>query len=455
MRMTMRTVLPTALLGALLAGCGGGSSETSAPILGFASSERGPLPGMRFVKIKAGSFMMGSSNEEIAYWQAHPPVEELAFLKVTPADWRTWVAVEGPQHEVRVSTFQLMTTEVTQAQWQALMGDNPSFNKGGDLPVEQVSWQDVQGFLAEINRRDSSFHYRLPTEAEWEYACRAGSTGSWSCGNDEESLKDIAWFWRTSGDVVLGGNWDVGRIRSNNPRTHPVGAKSPNAWGLYDMHGNVWEWCADWYGPYAAEAQRDPTGPYSGSRRVGRGGGCANAAANLRAAAATALSRATAPMPWVSVSAGPLTLSSLTLLPFAAMGGVVDRAPPARAKPGRGGARSTARVDRMELFLGVTCDRAHHHDSLRPGTRDFSRGGVESLLRGSPRAAQTAGVFLAPGACLVDGVVGSRGGRTGSIDSGRAECGPSRYFETVARVAHAGRGQGGSARLRGVDQPGA
>ncbi|MDP2361024.1 MAG: formylglycine-generating enzyme family protein [bacterium] len=280
----MRTVLPTALLGALLAGCGGGSSETSAPILGFASSERGPLPGMRFVKIKAGSFMMGSSNEEIAYWQAHPPVEELAFLKVTPADWRTWVAVEGPQHEVRVSTFQLMTTEVTQAQWQALMGDNPSFNKGGDLPVEQVSWQDVQGFLAEINRRDSSFHYRLPTEAEWEYACRAGSTGSWSCGNDEESLKDIAWYWRTSGDVVLGGNWDVGRIRSNNPRTHPVGAKSPNAWGLYDMHGNVWEWCADWYGPYAAEAQRDPTGPYSGSRRVYRGGDAASGAAGLRAA---------------------------------------------------------------------------------------------------------------------------------------------------------------------------
>jgi len=159
-----------------------------------------------------------------------------------------------PVHWVTISRpFYLQTTEVTQGQWRAVMGENPSyFQKGDDYPVEQVSWDDVQIFLKRLNTRDPGKRYRLPTEAEWEYACRAGTTGE-----RYGELDAIAWYGENSGNT-----------------THPVGKKEPNAWGLYDMLGNVWEWCADLYGKnyYQALPGMDPQGSTSGLDRVLRGG---------------------------------------------------------------------------------------------------------------------------------------------------------------------------------------
>lgn len=153
---------------------------------------------------------------------------------------------EWPPHEVTLTKgFWLAQTEVTQAQWGAVMGNNPSRHKGDDLPVENVSWNDCQEFCQKLGMS-------LPTEAQWEYACRAGSTGDFAgTGN----LDDMGWYWSNSGG-----------------KSHPVKQKRPNAWGLYDMHGNVQEWCRDWYGDYPQEAVTDPQGAVSGSYRVRRGG---------------------------------------------------------------------------------------------------------------------------------------------------------------------------------------
>jgi len=173
---------------------------------------------------------------------------------------------EQPVHGVTLTkAFDLQTTEVTQGQWKAVMGDNPShFTKGDDYPVEKVSWHDAQAFLKKLNTMDPGKNYRLLTEAEWEYACRAGTTGE-----RYGELDAIAWYDKNSGG-----------------RTHPVGQKQPNAWGLYDMLGNVWEWCADWYGEnyYANSPSTDPRGPSSGSYRVLRGGSWYNSAFYTRSA---------------------------------------------------------------------------------------------------------------------------------------------------------------------------
>ncbi len=175
------------------------------------------------VLIRPGKFLMGSENGD---------------------------SDEKPVHEVTISrSFYLGKYEVTQAQWEAVMGSNPSCFKGATLPVEQVSWEDCQKFIEKINSKGVGT-FRLPTEAEWEYACRAGTTGGYA-GN----LDEMAWYDKNSGDM-----------------THPVGTKKANPWGLYDMHGNVWEWCQDWYGPYPGSAVQDPKGAAGGSYRVARGG---------------------------------------------------------------------------------------------------------------------------------------------------------------------------------------
>jgi formylglycine-generating enzyme required for sulfatase activity len=192
-----------------------------------------PIFNARFVLIPAGTFMMGS------------PPDKLKRV------------YDQTLHQVTISKpFYMQTTEVTQGQWKKVMGENPSRFKGNDnLPVEQVSWNDVQDFIGRLNRQERTVKYRLPTEAEWEYACRAGSTTAYCFGDNPGDLGEYTWYKDNSED-----------------RTHPVGQKKPNAWGLYDMHGNVCEWVKDWYGDYPLGSVTDPEGPSSGSHRVYRGG---------------------------------------------------------------------------------------------------------------------------------------------------------------------------------------
>ncbi len=193
---------------------------------------------MEFVRIPAGSFLMGSdsgsSDDE-----------------------------EKPTHKVTISKpFEIQTTEITQAQWQSVMGttirqhcdkvkhDGVVRGEGDNYPMYYVSWDDCQAFIRKLNEKDRGKNYRLPTEAEWEYACRAGTTGD-CYGN----INDIAWYLKNSHSLI-----------------YPVGQKQPNAWGLYDMLGNECEWCSDWYGKFSKGSEIDPKGPSTGSGRVIRGG---------------------------------------------------------------------------------------------------------------------------------------------------------------------------------------
>lgn len=161
---------------------------------------------------------------------------------------------EKPVHSVTLSGYYIGKTEVTQALWKAVMGRNWSRFKGDDLPVENVSWYDCQEFIRKLNSLTGQ-HFRLPTEAEWEFACRGGNNSRGYKYSGSNYIDNVAWY-----DGNSGGN------------THPVATKSPNELGIYDMSGNVWEWCADWYGKYSSGAQTNPKGPYDGSYRVYRGG---------------------------------------------------------------------------------------------------------------------------------------------------------------------------------------
>ncbi|MBF0428534.1 MAG: formylglycine-generating enzyme family protein [Magnetococcales bacterium] len=204
--------------------------------------------GMTFKLLPSGRFTMGSPANE--------PDRDLD---------------EGPQHTVTISTaFYMQTTEVTQGQWQTIMGSNPSNypDCGRNCPVEQVSWDDIQRFLSNLNAKGEGT-YRLPTEAEWEYAARAGTTTPWSLGERVNLMGYYAWYDSNSGS-----------------KTHPVAQKLPNPWGLFDMHGNVWEWVEDGYDPnfYANSPQTDPTGSSSSTNRVARGGSWGSLSARLRSA---------------------------------------------------------------------------------------------------------------------------------------------------------------------------
>lgn len=171
---------------------------------------------------------------------------------------------EKPTHQVTLSSFSIGKYEVTQEEWQAVVGDNPSHFKGAKRPVEEVSWNDCQEFIRKLNAMTGK-RFRLPTEAEWEYAARGGnkSIGYKYAGSDNQDR--VAWYDSNSGS-----------------KTHDVGQKSPNELGLYDMSGNVWEWCQDWKDSYSSNSQANPTGPSSGSDRVRRGGGWSNGARGCR-----------------------------------------------------------------------------------------------------------------------------------------------------------------------------
>jgi formylglycine-generating enzyme required for sulfatase activity len=179
------------------------------------------------------------------------------FLMGSPAGEAGRGDHEGPQHRVRITkAFYMGATQVTQEQYQAVMGKNPSWFKGAKNPVEQVSWNDAQEFCRRLSAKTGKT-VRLPTEAEWEYACRAGTTTKWSCGDQEGALGEYAWHGANAGE-----------------RTHDVGGKKPNAFGLYDMHGNVFEWCQDWCDAsyYANSPLDDPSGAARGYARALRGG---------------------------------------------------------------------------------------------------------------------------------------------------------------------------------------
>ena len=179
---------------------------------------------------------------------------------------------EKPVHQVEITKpYYLSRYPVTQLQWEAVGGaENPSKFKGQEHPVERVSWNDVQGFLTKLQKGEVV--YRLPTEAEWEYACRAGTVTSFSFGDNESELGEYAWY-----------------ADNSNRKTHPVGQKKSNPWGLYDMHGNVWEWVQDWYAKdyyeqFQNKTAKYPLGPDDGTGRVIRGGGWGDDAGYLRSA---------------------------------------------------------------------------------------------------------------------------------------------------------------------------
>jgi formylglycine-generating enzyme required for sulfatase activity len=199
---------------------------------------------MRLRWIKPGRFWMGS-----------------------PEDEKGRYSNEGPRHGVEITQgFWLGESPCTQAQWEAVMGNNPSHFTGKEKwnhPVEQVSWDDCHKFCRKLGGMYPELYPRLPTEAQWEYACRAGSQSAFNNGSsctepegEDPALAALGWFDKNSGG-----------------ETHSVKEKPANRWGLYDMHGNVWEWCADWYDAYQVAEQRDPTGPVTGRGRVIRGGG--------------------------------------------------------------------------------------------------------------------------------------------------------------------------------------
>ncbi|HVW22231.1 MAG TPA: formylglycine-generating enzyme family protein [Opitutaceae bacterium] len=225
-----------------------------AALAALAARAAGPAPAatlelgggvrMEFVLIPAGTFEMGSP-------------ENLGGDD------------ESPRHAVTISrSFYLGKYEVTQEQWQAVTGANPSHFRGAGRPVESVSWNDCQKFLAQLAARTGR-RFRLPTEAQWEYACRAGTDTPWSFGAQDERAGDYAWCGANSGGA-----------------THRVGAKRPNPWGLYDMHGNVAEWCADVYAKhtYDGGAATDPAGPARGPSMVCRGGAWGDDSDMLRCA---------------------------------------------------------------------------------------------------------------------------------------------------------------------------
>jgi len=258
-----------------LAGC----RTPSAPVTGKDEIDL-LLNDENYVKINPGEFLMGSPAKPGRPGAAADDLESR----------------ERPQHRALITKpFEMGKYEVTQEQWQAVIGANPSSFKGPKMPVTNISWNDAQEFINRLQTHDGRYTYRLPTEAEWEYACRAGSTGNFS-GEElkaPEKPKDRNKATKRSEPMATDdeyaknlkamGWYDANAF--NHP--HPAGQLQPNAWGLYDMHGNVREWCQDWYDSnyYKTSPAEDPPGPPSGAMKVNRGGSWQTPASMCRSAA--------------------------------------------------------------------------------------------------------------------------------------------------------------------------
>ena len=257
------------------------ASAKSSVISGTSNSTENPIPPVQSVSselrketftvngvsfnmicVDGGTFMMGATEEQM------PNSDE----------------DETPVHQVSLTTYWIGETEVTQALWLTVMGSNPSeFTDDPNLPVNNVSWKDCQEFLRKLNKLTGK-EFRLPTEAEWEYAARGGDKSKhfiYSGGNDPN---EVAWFWENSGNLHLSGIWDFSKMVETNCRPHPVAMKSPNELGLFDMSGNVFEWCADRYGRYSKSPSNNPLGAKVGASRVRRGGGWGSMARYCRSA---------------------------------------------------------------------------------------------------------------------------------------------------------------------------
>ncbi len=216
---------------ALCVSCGGGGTGNKTFTVNGVTFE--------MVAVKGGTFTMGaSSGDSDAY------------------DW------EKPAHSVTLGDYYIGKFEVTQELWEAVMGSNPSYFKGSNLPVEQVNWDDCQTFIRKLNSLTGA-NFRLPTEAEWEYAARGGNRSRGYKYSGSNSISEVAWYTSTT----------------NDSGTKPVGTKSPNELGIYDMSGNVYEWCQDWYGSYSSGSQTNPQWPSF------RGGGWGDNARNCRVSA--------------------------------------------------------------------------------------------------------------------------------------------------------------------------
>jgi formylglycine-generating enzyme required for sulfatase activity len=202
--------------------------------------------------IERGKFTMGTTEEQKEFM-------------VNREVWEDWMERELPAHQVAITKgFWLGKYELTQGQWESVMGTRPWSGEdyvvdNPNHPAVYIFWEDVQDLISRLNQAEGSEVYRLPTEAEWEYACRAGTNTRWSFGDDESQLGAHAWYNANA--------WDVGE-----PYAHEVGTKLANPWGVHDMHGNVWEWCQDWFVPYESASQADPVILVSCCRHVVRGG---------------------------------------------------------------------------------------------------------------------------------------------------------------------------------------
>jgi formylglycine-generating enzyme required for sulfatase activity len=231
--------------------------------------------GMVLVPVPAGEYLRGTATPAAAEKEKSlPPGAES----------------EQPQHSVQITkAFQISVCEVTQDQYQQVMNETPwkgqpLTREGGHIAATYVSREQAAGFCEKLSELENAT-YRLPTEAEWEYACRAGTTSNYSFGDDGEVLDGYAWF-------------DQNSYKAGEQYAHAVGQKLPNAWSLYDMHGNVWEWCSDFHGSYGEQLKRskggklvDPKGPESGWQHVWRGGGFSENGMNLRSASRNSFGR--------------------------------------------------------------------------------------------------------------------------------------------------------------------